>query len=318
MKAKEIYNLAIASGAENDPRAKVGVKKYLKNQKRIYQGLSKDKKEEFDKERLTNPYADSRFLTGDLNKNIKTLLVGIDIDAAEMAIIRDLPDKIDMVISHHPAGRALAALDQVMSLQADILHQAGVPINIAEGVMKERIGQVSRSVSAANHNRAVDAARLLKIPFACIHTPADNMVYQFLQKYIARKKPETIGELIDALKQIPEYKIATKENAGPTIFAGSPSNRAGKIVVTEMTGGTEGAKEIYEKMAQAGVGTIIAMHMKDENREEAIKNHINVVVAGHIASDSLGMNLILDKLAKKGIKIIPCSGLIRVVRNVRK
>ena len=39
------------------------------------------------------------------------------------------------------------------------------------------------------------------------------------------------------------------------------------------------------------------------------------MIAGHIASDSLGMNLFLDKVAAAGIEIIPCSGLIRVERN---
>jgi hypothetical protein len=40
-----------------------------------------------------------------------------------------------------------------------------------------------------------------------------------------------------------------------------------------------------------------------------------VVIAGHISSDSLGVNLFLDELEKRGIEIIPCSGLIRVSRN---
>jgi hypothetical protein len=39
-----------------------------------------------------------------------------------------------------------------------------------------------------------------------------------------------------------------------------------------------------------------------------------VVIAGHISSDSLGMNLFLDELEKKGIKIIPAAGLIRIPR----
>jgi len=38
------------------------------------------------------------------------------------------------------------------------------------------------------------------------------------------------------------------------------------------------------------------------------------VIAGHISSDSLGVNLLLDELEKKGIEIIPCSGLIRISR----
>jgi hypothetical protein len=62
------------------------------------------------------------------------------------------------------------------------------------------------------------------------------------------------------------------------------------------------------------VGTVIAMHQSEEHKKEAEKAHINVVIAGHISSDSVGMNLFLDELEKKGIEIIPCSGLIRVSR----
>jgi hypothetical protein len=56
------------------------------------------------------------------------------------------------------------------------------------------------------------------------------------------------------------------------------------------------------------------MHISEKHRKKAQKAHINVVIAGHMASDSLGMNLFLDELEKKGIEIIPCSGLIRVKR----
>ena len=129
------------------------------------------------------------------------------------------------------------------------------------------------------------------------------------------KKPETVSEVVELLKTVPEYKEAVKNNAGPVIFAGSPENRAGKIVAYDITGGTNGAKELYPELVKAGVGTVIGMHMKDESREEAIKNHLNVVIAGHISSDSIGMNLFLDRLEEKGIKIIPISGLIRVKRS---
>ena len=92
---------------------------------------------------------------------------------------------------------------------------------------------------------------------------------------------------------------------------GSPENSCGKTVVTEFTGGTNCSKDIYEKMAQAGIGTIVGMHMKEDNREEAEKAHLNIVIAGHMSSDSIGMNLFLDELVKRGIEVVPCSGLIR-------
>jgi hypothetical protein len=38
-------------------------------------------------------------------------------------------------------------------------------------------------------------------------------------------------------------------------------------------------------------------------------------VAGHMSSDSLGINLIADIWEKKGVETVPFSGLIRVSRN---
>ena len=81
-----------------------------------------------------------------------------------------------------------------------------------------------------------------------------------------------------------------------------------------MTGGTEGAPEIYEKLSQAGVGTVVGMHLSEQHRLEAEKASLNVVIAGHISSDSIGMNLFLDWVEKEGIEILSCSGLIRVSR----
>jgi putative NIF3 family GTP cyclohydrolase 1 type 2 len=315
MTIKQIYNLAIQMGIDADPRGQRGIERWLKISKQKYAKLSKEDRQLFDRESLTNPYADTRILYGDPNTKVKTVLAGIDISSGDIALAKTLNLNPDLIINHHPQGKALAALDEVMHLQADLMASQGVPINVAEGVMRERINQVSRSISGANHNETVDAAKLAKNPLMCTHTVCDNNVYNFLTKWLQRKNFETVGELVEALKKIPEYKIATQNNAGPRIFAGSPENRCGKIVALEITGGTEGSKEVYEKLAQAGVGTIIGMHMKDENREEALKNHINVVIAGHISSDSIGMNLFLDKLAQKNIKIIPVSGLIRVRRK---
>jgi len=299
-------------GIEADLRGKVKVKKYLARQKKKYQKLEAEKKKEFDQERLTNPYSDSRVLNQPKNpqKPIKKILVGIDIGVGELLLAKELGE-IDLIISHHPHGQALANLDDVMQLQAEVLAQYGVPINVAEGLLKPRISEVSRSISPANHNRVVDAAKILDFGFMCIHTPCDNLVADFLDKKIKKVQLEYISDVLKSLKEIPEYKKAIKIGAGPRLFAGDEENRSGNIAITEITGGTEGSPKIYEKMAQAGIGTIIGMHMSEEHKKEAEAAHINAIVAGHMSSDSIGLNLFLNQLAKKGIKIIPCAGLIR-------
>ncbi|PIR92302.1 NGG1p interacting factor NIF3 [Candidatus Falkowbacteria bacterium CG10_big_fil_rev_8_21_14_0_10_44_15] len=313
MTIQQIYKLAVELGIKHDLRGPAKVKKYLERAKKKYEKLPKDEQAEFDAEKLTNPYSDTRVLN-DTGKQVKKVLVGIDMEAPELLLADKLSD-IDLVIAHHPEGPALASLHDVMDLQAEVLAQYGVPINIAESVLRPRISEVSRGISPINHDRAVDAAKILNLGFMCAHTPCDNMAASFMTKFIAKKKPETVGEILEALKEIPEYKEAARRKAGPMLFTGSPENSAGKIVVTEFTGGTEGSKEMYEKIAAAGIGTVIGMHMHEEHRKEAEKYHINVVIAGHMSSDSLGVNLFLDELERKGIKITPVSGLIRVKRK---
>lgn len=313
MTTKQIYELAVKMGIEADLRGKEKVKKYLAKAKKNYEKMSKEEKEEFDQEKLTNPYSDTRILVDNNKKAIKKIMAGIDMEGAELMLSEKMG--ADLVIAHHPEGKALADLHSVMDLQAQVLADYGVPINIAESVIRPRISEVSRGVSPINHNRAVDFARILKMDFICTHTIADNLGAKFLFDLLKKKKPETVGDVIAMLKEIPEFKEAVKYNAGPAVFVGSPEASAGRIAVTEFTGGTSGAKEIYEKMAQAGIGTIIGMHMGEEHRKEAEKHHVNVVIAGHMASDSLGMNLFLDEIEKKGIEVIPVSGLIRVKRK---
>lgn len=318
---KEIHNLAVEMGIKADPRGKTGVARWLEIKKKQHnQLLAKTSPSkagslaETNTERLTNPYMDTRihFNSG---KPVKKILAGIDIGSAELMLAQHLGN-IDLVISHHPEGNALANLDEVMHLQADLLHAtADVPINVAEAILKQRAKTINRKIRPANHHRSVDTARLLNLSFMSTHTSADNLVWQYVDQLITKKKPLLVGDIVDILKPIPEYREGAKRGEGPTVFAGEAQNRVGKIVSSEFTGGTEPGKELYEHLSHAGVGTVVGMHMAEDARDEAEKYHINVVIAGHMSSDSLGMNLFLDQLEKKGIEIIPCSGLIRVSRN---
>jgi len=318
MTIQEIYQLAIKLGIQNDLRGPKAVKKKLQRENEKYKELSSEQKKEYDNEKLTNPFADTRMFAKNPDKPVKRILTGIDIDTGEVMLAHELSkDKpVDLILSHHPIGPALAGLHEVMDLQAEVLAQYGVPITIAESLMKIRLDEVSRSVSAANHNRVLDSARLLGYDMMCAHTAADNMVASYLDKLLKKeaKSIERVGDILKILKQVPEYKEAMKQKAGPMLFTGTPERYAGKIAVTEITGGTEGSKEMYEKIAQAGVGTIIGMHLGEEYKKEAEKHHLNVIIAGHMSSDSLGMNLFLDELEKRGIEVVPCSGLIRIKR----
>lgn len=313
MKIQDIHNLSIRLGIDSDFRGRDKVQKLLDTKKKNFQKLPAKEQEEFDKDSLENPYLDSGVYHIAEDKEIKRVLVGIDIGPSEVLIAKELGE-IDLIIAHHPVGKGLAQLADVMDLQSDVLSYYGVPINVAEGLMKEKISEVARGVNASNHQRTVDAAKLLNISLMNSHTPCDNLAANFLKNLVEGKEIERVADLIDILKEIPEYKEAMKIGVGPKIFVGSPENHCGKIALSEITGGTEGSAKLYEKMANAGIGTVVGMHVSEEHKKEAELAHVNIVIAGHISSDSLGVNLFMDELEKQGVEIIPCSGFTRFSR----
>jgi len=312
------YKFVIEEGISHDPRGVEKVKLEIKRKKEEFEKMEGAKKREFDQETLSNPYSDTRILNN-TKKEIKNILVGIDIETPELLLADRLISqgkKIELVLAHHPEGRAYANFYEVMGMQADILNKYGVPINIAEDLMAKRIKDVSRKVMPVNHFRAVDAAELLDISFICVHTPADNCVTTYLQELLDKKRPERVEDTIGLLKEIPEYKQSTARGSGPKVIVGSEKRRAGKIFV-DMTGGTEGSEEALEKLSDSGVGTIVGMHMSEKHYQNAEKFHINVVIAGHMASDTLGLNLLLDRVIKKfgPLNIISCSGFYRITKR---
>ena len=315
MKLEQLYRKAVAAGIANDPRGAEEVRRVLDDARADSEKLKDDERDGWEEDRLFNPYADTRLLAGDPATEVRKALVGIDMDVAEVLLAhtlnRDRAAKIDLVLAHHPQGVALAQLSDVMRLQSGMLAAHGVNIAVAEQLMDKRIDEVGRRVLPGNHNRAVDAARLLGLPMMCVHTPADNCVNTYLAALFEREKPSRLKDLIALLKTIPEYRAAIRRMAGPRIVSGSENGHCGRISM-EMTGGTEGARTIYEQYASSGVSTIVGMHISEEALENAKKAHLNIVLAGHISSDTLGLNLLLDEVEKEErLEFVGVSGFVR-------
>lgn len=317
MTIQEIYELGVEMGIKADPRGEKAVRKLLEKAAKEYKELSEKKKKYFDLETLTNPYSDSRILFGDSNTKVTKILAGIDANATEVLLadrLNEKGEKIDLVIGHHPEGHAYASLHEVMDLQVAVYAEAGIPVNVAHALMNERMVEVQRRIHPVNHNQAIDVAKLLGMPFLALHTIWDNLGDNFIKNYLKGKEFDTVGEILEHLMELPEYVEAKKGKAGPYVVSGSEKSKAGKIVVF-FTGGTNPSKEMYIEMAKAGIGTVIDMHMPEDSIKEMKKLHINVINAGHMSSDSIGANLFFDELEKKGVEVIPCSGLIRVKRG---
>ena len=203
MTISEIFSLALKMGADADPRGPKGVKRYLKRMQKRYDELKADDKKYFDKEKLTNPYADSRIHLGaGSSTKVERILAGVDADEGEVLLADRLGAKkqrIDLLLGHHPVGNTLVDLHSVMDMLIEMFHDAGVPIHVAENLMNERIREVGRGVHPSNFNQPVDMAKILGVNILNVHTPCDNLVTQFLNNLIKKTKPETVGEIVKML-----------------------------------------------------------------------------------------------------------------------
>jgi len=313
----ELYHLAIELGMDNDPRSKKEIGSDLRRVKKAYDRLEGKEKARFDADNLWNPYPDSRLLFGDPDTKVEGVMWGIDITPAEVLLadrLREKGKRIDAVLGHHPRGMANAALHQMMPIMEYMMEDHGVPITVAEDILAPRMREVHNAIASQNHNEVVDAARLLELPLMCLHGCCDVLVQKYIEELVKKTAPDTVGDIVDALLELPEHDFMARHNNPPEIYVGDRNRRAGKVMV-KMCGGTAGPKEMFEHLETAGVGTYMCMHLPDNQLEEARKHHISVIITGHMASDSLGVNLLADKVEAKGVKIIPCSGFVRVKRS---
>lgn len=242
--------------------------------------------------------------------NIKRVLMGIDMETPELLLTKQL--QFDLAIAHHPgAGAPAVYWWQVMDRQIELMVKAGVPINKAERALKRRRDMIEKRSHVGNYDRALSAAKLLNLPYMNVHQPIDiiteETVDRHLQQRLAGNPRAKLKDVVDWLGELPEYKNAATK---PKIRVGNEDNFAGRIVVS-MAGGTNGGADVAKAYFDAGVGCLILMHMEDGDLEEVRKHNVgSIIIAGHIASDSIGLNLFAEALREKGLEVVTTAGII--------
>ena len=248
----------------------------------------------------------------DNGKEVKRVLAGIDMDTTMLMLAKQLG--FDCVAQHHPAGiMNPGGTDLFCRDHMKKLMECGVPINEAQRLANESRTKRNHAVHARNRTQMRDVAKLLDISDGAYHTPADMLAERTVQKKmdaLSERNPQcTVQDVIDELMTIREYKEAL-EGQQPEVWVGSKDSYAGKIYV-EMYGVGAPTLEEYIACSNAGVGTFIGMHATPEVVEGLKKhNKSNLIIAGHMASDSLGFNQILEAWEAKGIEVVRISGIV--------
>lgn len=241
-------------------------------------------------------------------ENIKRVLMGVDMETAELMLAKDLG--YDCVVTHHPKNTNANMLD-VMKDHIFKLEALGVPRNKSQKLLAERQDELSYMRHVSNSRRSESAAKLLNLPYISLHTPADVIgeayVQNIMDQKFANKLETTVQDVVDALNDIDEYKNSVRK---PVIRVGTKKSYAGKIYVL-MSGLTGPGADVLKEYFEAGVGTLILMHIPMADVKKIKEQKIgNIIVAGHMSSDSLGLNRIAKKWRESGVEVTMMSGIV--------
>jgi len=241
-------------------------------------------------------------------ENIKKVLMGVDMETAELLLAKQLG--YDCVVSHHPKDKGTDMLD-LLDTHIHNLEALGVPKNKGQKLLEERKTELNYNFHVANVARSGQAAQLLGMPYISLHTPADlisqSVVQEFLDKKFGSKPDTKVQEIVEALEELGEYKNSLEK---PVIRVGGKESYAGKIYVL-MAGLTGPGEKILKEYFEAGVGTLVLMHIPEKDAKALKEQNIgNVVVAGHMSSDSVGLNKIAALWKEKGVETTMVSGII--------
>ena len=233
-------------------------------------------------------------------KNINKVLVGIDIGTAELMLAKQL--ECDAVIAHHPIGATAVNFYKVFDRHIDYMVGHGVPKKIAREVVEKLKERIETRNHANIYSNVVGAAKALAMPLVNIHQPCDEYMRQVILHAIKAGGTDYVSDIVKSISKIPEFRHAATQ---VQVRFGNQNNRAGHWALV-VAAGTNGGFNIAKAYFQHGVSTVIYLHIDYgelmKMREEKLEG--NLVVMGHLAGDSIGLNGLAEHLENLGIETV--------------
>lgn len=257
---------------------------------------------------MHHPPADSAIYVS--GTELKRVMFGIDIGAAELLLARDLG--CDGVIAHHPAGgTARLNFPEVLTRHVELMVEHGVPTPAARDAIQAMLTRSLLSSQTANFDHVPSVARLLEMPFLNVHLPLDEvgrrMMVETIDAHLEKlDRSPIVQDAIDALKTMPEFAEAQTRIMVPV---GAVDRPLGRIAVVHGAG-TNGGYPVARAYFDAGINTVLYIHIAaDQAQRLRDETSGNLIVSGHIASDMVGINPFVAKLEENGVEVIRMSGL---------
>lgn len=233
-------------------------------------------------------------------RNIKRVMIAVDVSTAELLLAKSLG--CDAVIAHHPLGIAAVNFYKVFGRHINYLMEHGVPRSVAKKAVEKLTERVETRTHADIYDDVVGAARAMKMPLVNIHQPCDEYMRRTIFEKIQSGRTEYVSDIVRSVSSIPEFRHAATR---VRVRYGSEKNRAGHWALV-IAAGTNGGYSVAKAYFEHGIDTVIYLHVDYSDltkmREDKLKG--NLVVLGHLAGDSLGLNALADRLEEIGVECV--------------
>jgi len=247
-------------------------------------------------------------------EDVRKILFGIDVDVGDLVMARQMG--YDLVISHHPTGGS-AVLDfpKVLEKHGDILRRHGVPAEAAQEAVRELQEERGPAAHARNYDRLPSVARMLGLGLMCIHNPCDEIGRRTMDDALRANLPPRprVRDAIDVLYGIAEFRAAKTRIL---VAMGDLDYPLGTWAVFHGAG-TNGGFPVARAAFGHGIDTVFYIHV-DAGHLRRIREAFggagnkNLVVTGHVASDSIGVNAVVRELRSRGFRVDTYSGVVDV------
>jgi hypothetical protein len=233
--------------------------------------------------------------------SIHRALITVDVSTSELILAKNIG--CDVVIAHHPIGVSSMEFHRVFDRHTQFMIQNGVPDNEARNAVSRLKRRIQIRSHANIYKQIVDTAGILKMPLVNIHQPCDEFMRRIiLEKIKDHKHHHKISDLLKLIDEIPEFNNAVSR---PIVALGSAKSNVGRIALV-LAAGTNGGYPIAKLYYEHGVSTVIYLHIDPTDaaklNDEKIRG--NLVILGHLAGDSIGLNALADKIELEGVETV--------------
>jgi putative NIF3 family GTP cyclohydrolase 1 type 2 len=233
-------------------------------------------------------------------REITKVLIAVDVTSAELMLAKSL--RCDAVIAHHPLASSSLNFHKVLDRHIDFMVGHGVPLQKAEDRVNELKNRIETKSHSHIYDQVVDVARILGMPLVNIHQPCDEYMRRKILERANTGNLDLVLDIVKSIEDIPEFRNALTRIKVPY---GSLKNKIGQWALV-IAAGTNGGFPIAKAYFEHGISTVIYLHIdyNDLRKMYDEKLNGNVIVLGHLAGDSIGLNALADRLESKGLETI--------------